>query len=572
MHKQRILLHTSLLPLNQILSGWIGWFFSGCAVGTLLLVGFLARQPVENNISSIEGFYTPNVQYGAWYLANNGALFENNQLPTLSNYTAGLDYGAIDFTFSYLASTPFILASIKNVEHIGRMYRQTPWQGLILMPLATISLYCMFARLTKRPIQPYHCIILYALTVFPNYPMINWAMTGGTLVAIGWATCLSIFMAMLARYAEPKVAIGWSILFIMLLLFLQPTYHTAALVVTITLFSLWLIQHVTGQKILAVNTLQIVGVIFFTFLIYHAVDLFRDYGRIFVSFLNDYYRGSDTERLRFSLPPSGRGIWLHALNCLAIIVPVIVTGQIALRQRVNGYTTDPYALFIISWVAALLPLSLFLFAWDGIFAMYARILQYGTLFAITSAAYLLATRPSTWPMISGVALICTVASIYLVQDLRVSSSSFLTRDEQSAGQWISEEYGCEDVIFTDFRIGTTSGYQGCFAVIGPTASSLNRAGRIDLLGDLFYNHNPQQAADAIEYFTITTGRSPAIILLSKRFLDPDIGIVLPDTRLKPMDNEQWMVYQSLPGWKTTYENSSVIVLRKDPQTSADIEK
>jgi len=113
------------------------WFWSGIVIGALLALGFFIRQPAERGLSYVEGFYTPNVQYGAWYLASHHTLFATTgELPVLSNYTSGLTYGAVDYTYTFLTGSALILSGVTDVEQIGQLYLLSPWQGLLLIPLA----------------------------------------------------------------------------------------------------------------------------------------------------------------------------------------------------------------------------------------------------------------------------------------------------------------------------------------------------------------------------------------------------------------------------------------------------
>ena len=147
-----------------LISARMRWFWSGIVVGALLALGFFIRQPAEPGLSSVEGVYTPNVQYGTWYLANHHTLFATTgELPVLSNYTSGLNYGAVDYTYTFLTGSALILSGVTNVEQIGRLYLLTPWQGLLLIPLAVLALYGQYARLHGQRIAPARVAILYAL-------------------------------------------------------------------------------------------------------------------------------------------------------------------------------------------------------------------------------------------------------------------------------------------------------------------------------------------------------------------------------------------------------------------------
>lgn len=563
-----------------ILSSWVRWLLAGMAVGILLMVGYAIRQPSDTGVSTVEGFYSPNVQYGPWYLANHQTLFDSQQgVPFLSNYTSGLRYGAINFTYTYLNGAALILSGTTDAQAIGWLYLVSPWQGLLLLPLCALTLYGWACRATGSSFNPAASVVLYAFAALPNYPMISWAGTGGYATPLGWALFLGIYLAILARNFEQHFSWQWALMMVICLLLLQPTYHTAAMALTISLVSLWVIQQgfvtkaltrftqsgrsqgdLAIQPYLRSRSVQLTIVVFLSFLLYHAVLLFNDYGRIFFRFLSDIYRSDDHERLKYSMTGTGISIWWHILNYLAVIAPIAWIGMIALRRRFQAPRDAALSFYPLTWILALMPMIMLLYAWDGGFGVFARLLQYGTLLAIASAALLLALRPQALKAIALTTAICVACSIGLTMSLNVSASNNVTNDELAAMSWIRSERGCDAVLFTDFRIATTMGYQGCFAVVGPTAGNLSRQNMIDQISVLLYDGDPARLSTAIDRMGTTDKRQANTLLISRRFLNESIGFVLPDTRLKPMTPAQWEAYRAIPGWKLAYENGTSMVL------------
>lgn len=539
------------------------WFGSGAVVGVLLIVGWVIRQPLDTNISTVEGFYTPNVQYGIWYLANNHHLFDAvDGTPRISNYTAGLNYGAIDFTNTYLTGAVLVLSRETDFEHIGKLYSWTPWQGLLLIPLSAVAIYARVARIYRTPVSPQYVSLLYGFVAFSSYPMIVWSISAGFATPLGWAVFYGIFLAMLAVSTEKDFTWQWTSVLISCILLVQSTYHTAALVLVILLPTVWIVQRLLREKFVAFGLIRLTVVIFLSFLMYHAVLLFSDYGRLLVRFLSDIYRSSDEDRLRYSLVSAGMSIWWNIINYLAILVPVLWVSYVTVFKKHRSQKDKLIAKYLFAWMLSLVPLTVLLFAWDGVLGAYARTLQYGTLLAITCASYLLATRRASIVPLFFVTLICITTSTVSMRTLDVSASNYVTQDELHAIEWIKQADGCDHVVFTDFRIGTTFGYQGCFSVIGPTAGPLAVRKQVGVLNQLFYQGDSAVLPAAIDTLMTIDKRRPDIILLSRRFLDDHIGIVLPDTRLKPMSDQQWQAYRQLIGWKIVFENSTTMVLKR----------
>lgn len=540
------------------------WLLVGLVIGALLLFGFWLRQPREDGIGQIEGYWTPNVQYGAWYLANNFRLFPLlGEIPRVSNYTSGLNYGAVDPTNTFFTGAALLLSGEREVESIGRLYHMTPWQGLIAIPLAVLALYARFTRHVGGRISPLAVAILYALAAFPSYGMVDWALSGGLVVPLGWLLFFLIYLALFAQRYDHRFRWQWACLSAVGIILAQPAYHTFALVLSIFVVLIWLMQRPLGQHYVSTAIVQLTLVAFLGYLMYYAITYLNDYVRLGMLSLQDLYKlfqGTDDQRLKYSLTILDLSLWWHIANYAAVALPAIWTGLIVLRRRFQSDQDAQIGRYQWIWLLALLPLAGLFFAWKGLFGVYERLLQYGTLLALCSAAYLLATRPLARRVLLGTAIVCVVVTSFSMQRIGVSTRSYLTNQEMAAMTWITQNEGCDKVIFTDFRIGTTFGYWGCFNVVGPTASTLSARDRIDDLADLFYAGDSQRLTAAIDQVRTTDGRKPEIIFLSRRFSHPHIGFVLPDTRLQPIPDTQWSTYRALPGWHVLFENESTMVL------------
>ncbi len=540
------------------------WFGTGLAVGCLLVIGFWIRQPAAPDVSSVEGYFSPNVQYGPWYLANNYRLFSpSDELPVVSNYTSGLSYGAIDFTHTFFTGAALVLARSSNVEGIGDLYRHTPWQGLLLLPLAAFAVYSRFAKSVGRSMSPAALLILYAFAAFSNYPMIVWAISGGFSSPLGWFIFYAVYLAVLVRSIEPEFRHQWTFLLILTLLLAQPTYHTIALALTVIVLVIWISESIFKQRYLSSTLVWLTVVVFLVFLMYHAVATFSDYGHLLASFLADIYRGRDQQRLQYSLGLLDASLGWHIANYTAVFLPVAWVGFILVLRKFRSRMDMDLVRYQFMWLVTLVPLGVMFFAWDGVFAAYARLLQYGTLLAIASAAFLLASRRTSRLPLAAAALVCVFVSITLVQRLDVTTSNYVTKDEVAAIEWISSQYGCRKVVFTDFRIGSAMGYWNCYSVIGPNIRLLLARNRTGVLDSLLYTHEAPNMSSTIDTLSTIDGRRADLMLMSRRFTDPHIGFVLPDARLKPMTEEQWEAYKTLSGWRVSFENDSTMVLVRD---------
>jgi hypothetical protein len=544
----------------------VQWFIAGLAVGALACIGLATRLAMLHNRLPIEGQYAVNVQYGPWYLARTGRLFDPaRDVPALSNYTSGAAYGAVDFTHTFLHGAALILARLEDPVDIGWGYLAFPWQSLLLLPLAVIAVYTRFCAIHASRPGPAPVALLYAFTAFGHYSMVNWGLTGGLMVPYGWVLILLIYLALLARHHVPGGYVIWSAILAVALVSIQPTYHTLALASLVFLGTITLGQRVlkTGP-VLPPSTIVLAAVLFFAFLAYSATPFLRAYALLGIRFLDDIFRTHDSVASQFLYRVEGLDVLLQLLNYMAIAAfPAVILVAWFRARRANRFLN-----YHILWLAGLVPLAIGFFAWNGVLGMQLRVLQLGTLLAYLSAALLFARinltdgrRRQLLPAAAAI-MLSTGITIYSVNHFQLGNGTLLAREEWAALSWYQTRSGCRSVLFTDFRIGPASTYLGCFGVVGPTAASVVRAGDVSVLETIFYGRDPAAIADGITSFRTTTGQSPQAVLLSREWTHADSGPLLPDGRLKPMPHETFEAYLRMPNWVIVYANRIVVILER----------
>jgi len=533
------------------------WAFAGAVVGLLALAGLLIRLDMLSGRLPIEGQWAVNIEYGPWYLASHGRLFDvTGELPAVSNYTSGVNYGAVDVVHTLLHGSALIVAGETDPKRIGAAYFGFPWQALILVPLAVMALYFRLARTLRVAVNPLAVVLLYAFAVFSHYAMVNWALSGGLNLPYGWVMLIGVYWAVLARTISTSHKVAWSTLLALLLILVQPTYHSTAVAVVIILGSVAVTQRVSPFRFVPVNTLALAGAAFLAFLVYNATPFLRAYSVLGLNFLQDLLRSNDTAASQYQFRLSGPLAVLQYVNYAAIGVIVLIALELAWRRRrAGGAVLWHHTL----WIAACVPLGIGFFAWNGVLSMGARLLQIGTLLAMCGAAIVLLETSDVRRAIVGgaiaIATICTLVSTPLV---RLGDIGLVTADEWAALGWYQSEAGCDRVLLTDFRIGPVATYLGCFNVIGPTAAKLARSGQADVLTGLYYSADPAVIAGAVDAFTTSDGQRADLILVSAEMTRT--GPVLPDGRLQPISPATWFAYGNLPGWNVVYRNASVTVL------------
>jgi hypothetical protein len=537
------------------------WSAAGFIVGLLFATGIILRLEMLRDRTGIEGQYAVNVQYGPWFLAAQSDLFDvTGDLPVRSNYTSGLNYGAVDFTTTYLHGAALALARITDPHAIGQLNFTVPWQSLLLVPLTVIALYARFCQLRGKNLNPVDIASLYAFAAFGHYGMINWGISGGVLVPYGWVLFLLIYLTLLMPDASKQWHVRWVALFIFFAWLAQPTYHTLALALLVGVIWLALVYLILERRmIVQSNTILLVSGMFAAFLMYHARTFFNDYGRLGRRFFEDIFRSEENQTFAYFFRLSGVLAGLQYISYIAVAVPTICFLLLWWRRR----RSDVLLSYHFAWLVWLVPMSMLFFAWAGFAGVVPRVLQFGTLLSLISAALVFSMGERLLRLVTTTAVVLsTFIAVYSVPAAGIGTATLLTEDEWTAIVWYKEHVGCDHVVFTDFRIGPAFGYQGCFGVIGPTASSLTRSGQSNIVPDLFYETTATRIAAALEVFTTTNGERAEYALISATMTDPRTGVYLPDGHLRPMLQSTWSLYQKLPSWEAIYRNESVLILRR----------
>lgn len=512
----------------------------------------------------VEGQYAVNIEYAPWFIANNGRLFDVvGDIPSGSTFTAGVAYGAVDFTTSVVNGDALLISGITDPVAIGSSYMHLPWQPLLLLPLAVVAIYYRACSLAGTRPKAYGIALLVALALFGNYSMVSWGLSGGLGLPYGWVLFLAIYLALLARATKGQPWASWGLCLVVLLCLLQPTYHTIAVAILVSIGTIAIVQRVSGDDVVPARTAVLTAVIFAAFLVYHATPFLRAYSTIGLSFLNDILRSHDAASSQYLFRLSGPLQELQVVNYVALaLIPLLSVGAWLWTRG----TDDQVSRYQVMWLVALVPLGVGFFAWNGFLGAAARLLQLGMLLALSGAALVLSRN---WPrahVVLGIAIVVsTCISAFTVGSVGIGKSALVSNAEWQAVRWYGAT-GCTKAMFTDFRIGSVMPYVGCFKVVGPSAADLALRGQTDVVPDLFYRGDPRQITSAVDRFTVD-GQRVELILVSREMVDPRAGIILEDGLLLPMSEESWSAYQRLPGWTIVYSTSDVIVIQRDESTA-----
>lgn len=535
------------------------WLVAGLGVGSIAALGLNLRGAMLGDRLPIEGQYAVNVQFGPWYLANEGRLFNvTGDIPALSNYTSGVSYGAVDFVHTLLHGSALMIAGLTTPDEIGQAYVTLPWQSLILVPLAVIAVYARMCRIRNAAIEPFSVFLLYALATTAHYTMVNWGLTGGGVVPYGWASFIAVYIVLITRSGTNGHPTNWSLLLVALVCLVQPTYHTIAVALLVIFATIVVGQRWSPFQLIRANTVLVAAVAFAAFLAYSATPFLRAYSVIGLGFVNDLFRSYDAAASQYLYRLSGPLVTVQIVSYLAIASIAMTTLVLWFQSR---HRPDRVLWHHALWIVGLIPLGIGFFAWNGILGVQARLLQLGTLLAMCSAAILLVDGRRFSRRIATIAIGTTViCTLVTLPQVHLGKNAFLSADEWEALNWYADEVGCESVLFTDFRIGTAATYAGCFKVIGPTAGTLSRLGRSDVISDLYYTGGASEVSDAILSMATTEGETASYALFSTEMTDPNVGPTLPDGRLHPISAPTWRSYRDMPNWTIVYQNGSVLIL------------
>lgn len=522
----------------------------------LTTMGILIRIYSYANYPPISTQYTPNIEYAPWYIVQNGHLFQSSDIPTVSSYTSGVVYGAVDFIHTFLHSILLIVLGFETFEEIGRFYRLFPWQITILFPIISLTVYNFIAKTTEiRPNRTDQCLI-YILSMGPTYNMVVWSITGGLSLIYGWGILFILFYLLFKLKSNDSNKILITGLYILFLLILQPTYHTIALAYSCILLSILVVPIMLGTKDKFVNLSQfgLYIVIFLAFLIYHATSFWGSYMNG-LKYFHSLYVKNENPLAPLIKPIEDWWLILQLINYILIATPIFIFIYRKYKKK------HPYSLFenyLFYWTSSLVFLSFIFFVWNGVSGVVARINQFGSLISIITFSYLLVVSQNEKVLkfvlkfaIISIVLIANFS--YLYSNAAIGNS--LTIQEWDGELWVNKYISNENVLFSDFRISTPFVYLDFFKVVGISGS--RTFSQKEQLTNIFYADDEKKTISSL--LSITTNQNEQIdyLFLSQQMTKSVPTILLPSGYYKPAPENFMDKYSRSKSLNKVYENGGI---------------
>jgi len=474
--------------------------------------------------SAVPTEWSPGIDWGRYYIVGNGHLISEtgSALTWQSNI---IDYGAFDVLPKILFAILNLITGITDFPRDLELHALLPWAGIAFIPVLSLLAYRTLGgpKCPKYALDPY---LLLLFSLFPSVSAVSVVSGNTNGSAIARALFLLMLLLMVILFSSKNNRKMLMITYFILLIAVFYFYHTWAYYLSIILCCVGCIKgikkDIDGLSIIFTSVL-----IFICYSIYINTNLFNETFRISKTFINsidllNFISISNTMKVNPELfayqSLSNLFSQMQFLNSALIFVISMIFIYIYLQRIKNGVSNSKEQ--ILFWIfCGQIAIGLFLFVWDGFLGVYARIFEALTYLSILLLAYNLVYSSGYLKKFLHVIVIVIVGiSIYNYVSYPEPMKMHLVESEWNDISFIGNNVPKEEIIFSDFRIGTPLVYHGQRNIV--TLDSTNNApgDTEDILYSVYYNpFRPDLILDRIlcsnRYYVMLSQRQSQVYIL-----------------------------------------------------------
>lgn len=445
------------------------------------------------------------------------------------------------------------LGAIKNII-INPSLKQNLFIVSLFQSLAFSLIIYLFAKAFSKEIDLWTTglIIAFSISATPDI-MVQLSGWNGPYAWI----FIMIFLYFILCKEQTSFT---TILFLLPLLLLPPTYYTISL-----FFALFFVLSVILQVLYEVGVLkENIGVftknttlVYVVFLIFWLIYM-SNFGFNLLLNIIDFtqsYLQQESRVITLGYIAYGSKISMvkNAISTILSSIPfiyIVFYGRKCIDLRT-------YHFFLITF-SAICIMSLILYLWMGITGVLQRIPGYTALFSILAFSLLSTSRinPNHFKILKIIIIITVVVSTftYLTSDYIPDKPTF---SEADGAHWLIQKMSKEDITYTDFRLAAlfiSKGYQTSYIqdnVISPQKVDL-------ILKNTYYDINPL----TIEFFNQLTPDNKPIkyLYFSNRYTEKFPGIKGFDYNYLPAPENFIEKYESCEEFNAIYKNKDITIL------------
>lgn len=474
-------------------------------------------------------FYYPKVGFSpvpTEWTAGSGFgrmnIIQNGNIPAYEVTTTWpssiVNYATVDILPKILAATINIITGTTKFPDSEQFHHIFSWVGILFLPIVVLYFYKYMAEKRWNGID---ILILYLFSMFPlaaAIPSMSDGASAGNAVAIVFFMLLLVLLVIIHGEKEKKREIA---IFIFLLFPFFYYYHTWSYYLIIYFVSIIILSILYRDNIHIVK-LSILGIIlFFVAALYYNNVLFDEPMRIigsiprllvnfpYVSYtmkINSEYFGYKSLGTTYS--------YMQLIDALLLVSIYLIFIFKYMQERNH----KSYENMLFYFVMAQFIIMIALFAWDGILAIYQRILESSVYVSMLLASYLLFKSGPKLKVVIRLLMLCAVfLTIVSCLTYPKESNWQLTNEEFSGIIFTGEHIHNNKFIFSDFRLAPPLIYfNKSFMPIdgGSTLPEMTE----EILKKSYYNvSNPETVLDKYlgskDYYVVTSLHQTEVDLL-----------------------------------------------------------
>lgn len=452
-------------------------------IAAVLVLGIAVRVASQVDAVPEETGFGAYVDWGTYWLLRTNHLYHTGDVSreagksvALMPYATGISYGKQDIFAKTLNGTIARITGYDDLANRIRVQWLIPWAGAIFLPLSILILYASLHRPARPSLMDLADRAVIALfATLPSAVLINQSTTGGygDIVARGLMYTL-ISLLVLRALRQGKTTLPEAISFVIILAGFQLMYHTPVLYFLVIAAVFVLATGLLSRRLFTMGNVVFLALIAAVAAhLYINTDFFNDYlGLIKQAF--GKAAPANTQPTLVSVFPD-RSHWISYLNVLILGATIALACLVLWRTvavlrrhawRDHGGLHPDVVIGVLLMTA--LPLAPFLYGFQGLGAIYGRL---GTVLPILVAmalGYLLATPTRRWERYGIYLLVMLIAGASIVSfklDF-YNAVGTITPAEAQGNAYLASVAATDDLIFTDFRMGTPLLYRGLYGITG----------------------------------------------------------------------------------------------------------
>lgn len=529
----------------------------------LLLLLFLisiiiTHIPLSHEYSQVPTSYAANTEYSLQFLLNNGYILEPHHMSeyVFTSYTTGIFVSQVYLINQVLLSVIFLVSLKDPTIHY---YNFDPWIGDIFQFIFLVCNLALVNKMTKfdndhlNIFNSKYLNYYIGFVLFGSYTIFAYAQKVSNAYI-----CYILLITTFLSFSEKKSVF---VIISIFLSFMIPVYYqTPGLVYLMIMITMILYKSFSNYSKYNINNKYLLNYDFFllylTFWFAYNIYVTQGYFYTMIEGIKNFFLVKQNLVVdplsAYTIVSSNSSIILNFLNGLFVAFPVVY--YLIKVRKMNSNSKS----FIIPLILSLSLLTVFFYSYGGLWILYQRIAEWGSIISIIIIGILFFTSQNeskkVFVIISILAVISTF-SVHVVTSETLSCLDSMTVQEDSAGNSLANHMQMNSRVLTDNRLIGSFVKNNRFNIIGINDLNINKSETIKDLSYIYYSTDDK----SIELQKFLNKYGPNYLFFSKTMSNAPPGIKGYDRFFKAADKNYLQKFENSTKMNLIYANNQVLI-------------